>query len=145
MPDYRLYASTAGITNGDMVEKLKEHYPKYAKSTQSMICNPADYAVQLIPAAEDILVEAFGYAPGLAMADPDIKRRRSHGNKAKPNRLYVRLDNDLMDRVKNTAARMHFAFMQDLIEAAILQFVEKYSVGADVPGGPHRREEVVRP
>ena len=141
MPDYRLYCSTAGITNGDMVEKLKEHYPKYAKSTQSMICNPADYAVQLIPAAEDLLMDAFGYAPGLAAPDPDIRRRRSHGNRARPCRLYVRVDEALMDRVKSTAARLHFATMQDMIEAAILQFVEKYSVGADVPGGPHRREE----
>lgn len=126
MPDYRLYASTAGITNGQMVDKLREKYPKYTKATQTMVCHPDDYAVQLIPAAEDILMEAFGYAPGLAAPDPDVKRRKAHGNKAKPNRLYVRLDNELMERVKNTAARLHFAFMQDMIEAALLQFVEKY-------------------
>jgi hypothetical protein len=145
MPDYRLYCSTAGITNAEMVEKLKSKYPKYTKATQSMVCNPADYAVQLIPAAEDLLMEAFGYAPGLAAPDPDVKRRKEHGNKAKPNRLYVRLDNELMERVKNAAARMHFAFMQDLVEAALLQFVDRYGVGADAPGGPRYGEEVVRP
>ena len=135
MPDYRLYASTAGITNGEMVAKLREHYPKYTKSTQSMICNPADYAVQLIPAAEDLLMDAFGYAPGLAAADPDVKRRKAHGNKAKPNRLYVRLDNELMERVKSTAARLHFAFMQDLVEAALVQFVDRYDMPHLPKGG----------
>lgn len=129
MPDYRLYASTAGITNGQMVDKLREKYPKYTKATQTMVCHPDDYAVQLIPAAEDILMDAFGYAPGLASPDPDIRRRRSHGSKARPCRLYVRVDEALMDRVKSTAARLHFGTMQDMIEAALVQFVEKYEGG----------------
>lgn len=145
MPDYRLYCSTAGITNAEMVEKLRSKYPKYTKATQSMVCNPADYAVQLIPAAEDLLMDAFGYAPGLAAADPDIRRRRSHGSKARPCRLYVRVGEALLDRVKSTAARLHFGTMQDMIEAALVQFVDRYGVGADAPGGPRYGEEVVRP
>ena len=130
MPDYRLYCSTAGITNAEMVEKLKSKYPKYTKATQSMVCNPADYAVQLIPAAEDLLMDAFGYAPGLVAPDPDARRRIAHGSKTRPCRLYVRVDQALLDRVKSTAERMSFATMQDLIEAALYQFVEKYAGGA---------------
>ena len=140
MPDYRLYCSTAGITNAEMVEKLKRKYPKYTKATQSMVCNPADYAVQLIPAAEDLLMDAFGYAPGLAAPDPDIRRRRSHGSRVRPCRLYVRVDEALMDRVKSTAARLHFGTMQDMIEAALVQFCDRYGLASPTGGsGPQGR------
>ena len=127
MPDYRKYCSVAGITNGEMVEKLKSKYPKYTKATQTMVCHPDEYAVQLLPEAEALLMEAFGYAPGLAAPDPDARRRIAHGSKTRPCRLYVRVDQALLDRVKSTAERMSFATMQDLIEAALYQFVEKYA------------------
>lgn len=124
MSDYRKYCSLAGITNGQMIECLRSLFPKYSKATQSMVCDPWGYAVQLVPEAEKALVSAFGYAPGLA--DDRPPRKHSHGNKAKPNRLYVRLDDDLMVRVKATMDRMSFATAQDFIEAALYQMVEKY-------------------
>lgn len=124
MTDYRRYCSIAGITNKQMIDCLAALFPKYTKATQSMVCDPAGYAVQLIPDAEDALLDAFGYAPGLSCARRTS--RRSHANKAKPHRLYVRLDDSLMDRVKAVMGRMSFATAQDFIEAALVQFVERY-------------------
>ena len=144
MTDYRRYCSIAGITNKEMIDCLAAKFPKYSKAVQSMVCDPAGYAVQLIPDAEDALLDAFGYAPGLSCERRTS--RRSHGNKAKPNRLYVRLDDSLMERVKSTADRMHFAFMQDLIEAALVQFVdryESYSPPCLKGGGPQGRGDSV--
>lgn len=127
MTDYRRYCSIAGITNKEMVDRLHTAFPKYSKATQSMICDPWGYAVQLVPEAEKILVDSFGYAPGLA--DDRPPKKHSHGNKAKPNRLYVRLDDDLMVKVRSTMDRMSFATAQDFIEAALYQMVEKYGTG----------------
>lgn len=129
MPDYRKYCSDTGITNGEMVEALREQFPKYSKSTQSMICNPADYAVQLTEEAEILLISHFGFAEGLAAKAP-----RNHANKAKPHRLYVRINAELKARLEELKARLHFSTEQDLIEAALWQFCEKYAVGAQQKG-----------
>ena len=140
MTDYRRYCSVAGITNRDMVEALREKYPKYGKPTQSMICDPEGYAVQLVPEAEELLISRFGTAPGLSKKPP-----RNHANKHKPLRLYVRINAVLKERLESVKTRLHFATDQDMIEAALWQFCDKYSVGAGVLDGPHNREEVVRP
>ena len=136
MPDYRKYCSVAGITNRQMVEELKKVWPKYGKPTQTMVCDPSGYAVQLLPEAEEILVRAFGYAPGLAMPDPEEKKPRSHDNKQKPHRLYVRLDDALMSRVKDAMERMHFATAQDMIEAALYQFCDRYAARPVIASQP---------
>lgn len=122
MPDYRKYCSVAGITNAEMVEALKAKYPKYSKSTQSMVCNPEDYAVQLTDEAEELLVDKFGYAPGLSQRAP-----KNHENKAKPYRLYVRINDELKGRLDGVKSRMGFATDQDLIESALWQFCDRYA------------------
>lgn len=126
MPDYGKYRLEKNITNADMIAVLKKRFPKYQKSTMTMVNNPYDYAVQLIPEAEAILVEAYGSGAGLSI----FKKRSSHSNKNKPNRLYVRLDDALMAKVKAVMERMSFATTQDFVEAAIQQMVEKYGGAA---------------
>ena len=84
-------------------------------------------ALQLIPAAEDLLVEAFGPGPGLSIS-PKLVSQRSHGNKNKPNRLYLRLDDALRSRVEAVFKAMCFTSMQDLLEAAVSEFVERHAV-----------------
>lgn len=122
MADYRRYCYMAGITGPQMIEALREQFPKYSKSTQSMVNNPEDYAVRLTQEAELKLVERFGMAPGL-----DLKKPRNHDNAAKPHRLYVRVNAELRARLDETRSRLHFTTDQDLIEAALWQFVEKYA------------------
>lgn len=127
MADYTLYAESCGIKQKDMIEAIKKEYPHFGKAQMSLACNPWRNALQLIPAAEDLLVEKYGIGPGLSIS-PKITNKRSHENKAKPNRLCVRLDNNLRGRVQDVYEKMAFVSMQDLLEAAIAQFVEKYEV-----------------
>lgn len=127
MADYTLYAESCNIKQKDMVEAIQKQYPHFGKVQMSMASNPWRNALQLIPAAEDILVDTFGLGPGLSIS-PHACNKRNHENKNKPNKLCVRLSNDLRSKVQDVYDRMAFATMQDLLEAAVAQFVEKYEV-----------------
>lgn len=127
MTDYIEYRDSKQITNRQMVETLQQRFPRYGKPTQTMINNPEDYGVCLLPEAEEVLVGAFGPGSGLSISS---RRRRSHANKNKPNRLYVRLDNALLAQVKEAMARLHFATVQDFVEAALVQMVSRYGGAA---------------
>lgn len=126
MPDYRSYCSFAGITNREMVAALQEKFPKYGKPTQTMVCDPEGYAVQLTREAEALLVERFGTAPGLAWPH---RSPRSHNSKARPRRLYARVDEGLYRRLEALQGRLSFPTLQDLIEAALSAFCDKYEGG----------------
>ena len=123
MTDYNLYASSCGIMQKDMVRVIQEDYPRFTKAYMSFASNPQRNAIQLIPDAEKKLVSAFGPGPGLSISKS--AKKRSHSNRHKPNRLYVRLDDSLMARVQSLYEKMCFVSMQDLLEAAISEFVEK--------------------
>ena len=124
MIDYLRYADIAGIQQKDMVEAVATEYPGFTKAQMSFACNPAQYALCLIPEAEKLLEDRFGKAPGLSIS---IKiGDKKHGNKNKPNRLYVRLDDSLRSRVQSVYESMCFASMQDMLEAAIADFVSRH-------------------
>ena len=125
MADYVTYMSTCGLKQQDMVEVIKQEYPRFGKAQMSLACNPWRNALQLVPEAEELLVKAFGMGPGLSIT-PDLNKK-SHENKNKPNKLCVRLDNDLRSRVQDVYERMCFSSMQDLLEAAIAEFVAKHA------------------
>lgn len=129
MADYVLYADSCNIFQKDMVHAIQAEYPYFGKEQMSLACNPQRNALQLIPAAEDILVKSFGPGPGLSIS-PKIEGRknRSHGNKNKPNRMCVRLDDVLRSRVEAVYKSMCFVSYQDLIEAALSEFVQKHEV-----------------
>ena len=128
MIDYSRYAELCGIMQKDLVKIVQKEYPGFDKPQMSFACNPGMYALQLIPEAEHLLEKAFGKAPGLSIS-PVIGRKK-HDNKNKPNRLCVRLDDELRSRVQTVYEQMAFATMQDFLEAAIAQFVEKYERSA---------------
>ena len=125
MADYALYLDSCGVHRPDAIEVIKRKYPKFGKAQMSMACNPERNALQLIPAAEDLLVAEFGKGPGLSIS-PKLTRRKSHENSLKPNRLYVRITDHLRERITEIYERMCFASMQDFIEAALYEFVEKH-------------------
>ncbi len=125
MVDYKRYGDSRGITQQDMVRTIRTDFPYFGKSQMSMAANPSRNAVQLIPDAEKLLEKAFGKGPGLSITP---KLGRNHGNKKKPNRLCVRIDDALRSRLQKVYEQMCFASMQDLLEAAIAGFVEKYEV-----------------
>lgn len=129
MVNYNRYMNLAGILQKDMVRVIQKEYPHFSKTQASLACNPARNALQLLPEAEALLEAEFGKAPGLSIS-PRFGSGKSHGNKNKPNRLCVRLDNSLRSRVQKVYEQMCFVTMQDLIEAAIAEFVSKYERSA---------------
>lgn len=129
MANYLLYADHNEITQKDMVQAIQQYYPDFSKVQMSLACYPERNALQLIPAAEDILVANFGGGPGLSIS-PKIEGRklRRHDNKNKPNRMCVRLDDSLRSRVEAIYKSMCFVSYQDFLEAAIAEFVQKHEV-----------------
>ena len=129
MTDYLLYASSCGIKQRDMVEAIQKNgWPQFGKAQMSFAANPDRNALQLIPQAEEALVAEFGKGPGLSISRRF--RRGDHGNRKKPCRLCLRLDPALRSRVQKVYEQMAFATMQDLLEAAVAQFVDKYERAA---------------
>ena len=129
MANYPLYMDSCGIKQKDMVDAIKEQFPFFGKEQMSLACNPDRNALQLIPAAEDLAVQKFGPGPGLSIS-PQIegRKRRSHGNKNKPNRMCLRLDDSLRSRLEAVFKQMCFVSYQDLLEAAVAEFVNKHEV-----------------
>lgn len=125
MPDYPLYMQAAGISRRDTINELKKQFPNFEKSSLAMVCNPDNYGVQLTPEAEKRLVAAFGYYAGLA-----TRPRKKDTARKKANRLYVRLDDAMFDRLKQLFARTAYSSMQDLIEASLADFINRHG-GAD--------------
>jgi len=129
MADYVLYADSCSVKQVDMVNAIKAEYPYFGKEQMSLACNPQRNALQLIPAAEDILVRAFGAGPGLSISPKlEGRKNRTHGNKNKPNRMCLRLDNTLRSRLEAVFKQMCFVSYQDLLEAAVAEFVQKHEV-----------------
>jgi hypothetical protein len=120
MPDYEHYLKSAGVTRAQAVPALKKSFRLFTKSTLSMVCHPDDYGVQLTGDAERALVKAFGWQPGLSVA-----KRKAEARRQKPNRLYVRLDDAMSARLESYYSRSAFCSKQDLIEAAILLFLNR--------------------
>ena len=127
MADYVTYANSCNIKQQDMVNVIKKQYPAFGKAQMSFACNPWRNALQLIPEAEQLLVDKYGRGPGLSIT-PALPR--NHDNKNKPNRLAVRLSNELRSQVQDVYEQMCFVTMQDLLEAAICEFVKKYRKAA---------------
>ena len=128
MANYNLYADVSGVRRSQLIAEVRRKYPDFGAVQMSYACKPERYALQLIPAAEELLVKAFGAAPGLSIS-PRIANPDKHGNKNKPNRLCVRIDDSLRSRIQAIYEGMCFATMQDLIEAALSQFADKYERG----------------
>ena len=129
MPNYNTYCSEAGITNRDMIAELRRYYPRYGKPVQSMICHPEKYAVQLTPEAEAILRLAFGTHPGLSETVWDgqtvLPKPRRQERRKKANKLTVRLDDSLFDQLCAMYNRTAFPSMQDMVEAAIVEVLNR--------------------
>ena len=124
MPDYSLYMQAANISRRDAITELKKQFPNFEKPALAMVCNPDNYGVQLTPAAELRLASAFGWYAGLT-----VRRKKKDAGRKKANRLYVRLDDAMFDRLKQCFARTSYASMQDLIEASLSDFINRHGGG----------------
>ena len=133
MQNYNLYLREAGITNRDMIAELKKYYPRYGKAVQSMVCHPERYGVRLTAPAEGVLVEKFGDFAGLSDAwtfvnAEDMPRIRKREQRRKGNRLTVRLDDGLFAQWEEFYKKTTFASTQDMLEAAIMEFLQRRGV-----------------
>lgn len=118
MIDYNAYRAEKGISRGDMIQAIRQRYPKYSKVAQSFVDNPASTGVCLLPEAEYHLVDIYG---------PPVKKKP---NRRKGHRYTVRLGDELNARVLELAARLKTKTMQELIEAALAYYIEQ-SMGED--------------
>lgn len=121
MPDYEHYLKSAGVTRAQAVPALKKSFRLFTKSTMSMVCHPEDYGVQLTKQAERTLCNSFGWHVGLAIRKGQGRKE----NRAKANRLTLRLDDAMNARLDAFYERSAFASKQDLLEAALLLFLNR--------------------
>lgn len=119
MTDYILYMDGAGLNRKQMIASISSKYPRFGKATMTMICNPDGYGVELTPEAERKLIDDFGYHAGLAT------RKRRKPNRRKKNTLTVRLDDSLFEQLTAAYQRSAFCSMQDMLEAAIVEFINR--------------------
>lgn len=126
MTDYNSFRESKGLSNRDMIRVIRSEFSNYSKAQQSMINNPAKNGVCLLPEAERILEKNFGPGPGLSISKKKAAAKKNHGNKNKPKRLCLRLSDSMYAEVEALMQKMCFATMQDLLEAAVQQMIERY-------------------
>lgn len=79
---------TQGLTNDDIVNIIREEYPKFNKSTLSMAMHPQDYGVKLLPKCSKGLNAKFSQNKPLQA-------------KIENNRLNLRLDLEILSQLKS--------------------------------------------
>lgn len=52
---YTTYLKKSGLTNNEVIELLKPHFPKFSKIQCSMLSHPEEYGVQLTAQAKKLL------------------------------------------------------------------------------------------
>lgn len=124
MTNYNEYRSDKNISNRDMIQAVRAGFPAYSKMQQSIVCNPAKNGVCLLPEAEELLVKRFGIGHGLGIVCKP--RKRNHDTKGKPKRLTLRLSEAMFSEVDALMSRMCFSTMQDFLEAAVQQMLDRY-------------------
>lgn len=121
MSDYVRYRDSKGLTNSQMVKAVSTSYPGYTKIQHTMVNNPDKYGVCLLPEAERLIVEAYGEGEGIKL--PSTKSRDC--KRKKRNRLVVRLNDEMYNRVRDLMLRLHYDTVQSFLEAALSSMVEQ--------------------
>lgn len=127
MADYLLYGNSCEVTRSDMVNVIRKKYPHFDKRQMSLACNPQRNALQLIPAAEELLVNAFGPGPGLSIS-ASVERKQWPKHKTKPNQLCIRLNDEMFGRMQALMRQMGFASNQDFLEACVAEFLTRHEI-----------------
>ena len=104
----------AGCRAVDMVEVVREIYPKYDKFIHSKVENGKEYGIQLRPDATKELVQRFA---------PEIQAKPRKPNRRKPNRIQARLPDALFEKLQQHLLSSGQT-VQDFIEELIAKFFE---------------------
>lgn len=118
--DYGLYMHGADVSRKQVITILNNKFPKFSKASMTMVCNPKDYGMKLVPDAERELIANFGWHAGLSE-----RKRYSEAGRKRHNKLTLRLDDALFAQLQEVYRRTSFASMQDLLEAAIVEFINR--------------------
>ena len=121
MSDYIRYREEKGLSNNQIIRTIAEGYPGYTKIQNTMVNNPQKYGICLLPEAEKLLVDKFGEGEGIKLRG--VKRRESRRKKS--NRLVVRLNDEMYNRVRDLMFRVRYTSVQAFLEDALTAMVEQ--------------------
>ena len=113
MSDYKQYREEVGIKNADMIRVLKSKYRRYGGATNAMVNNPDTYGVCLLPEAERLLAQKYGYSKSLTNAKEPVVRKAAI--RKKPNRLSIWLSDEKFDLFRQTMKEKGFDTVQDFM------------------------------
>lgn len=123
MSNYTEYRDAVGIKNVDMIRAVRTVYKKYSGATNAMVNHPESYGVCLLPEAEKLLADRYGYANGLnAVKEKPVKKAAI---RKKPNRLSVYLTDEMYEKIKNAMKQDGCDTVQDFL----LRILEDYLGG----------------
>ena len=121
MSDYIRYREEKGLSNNQIIRTIAEGYPGYTKIQNTMVNNPQKYGICLLPEAEKLLVDKFGEGKGIKLRGV----KRSESRRKKSNRLVVRLNDEMYNRVRDLMFRLRYTSVQAFLEDALTAMVEQ--------------------
>ena len=121
MSDYVRYREEKGLSNNQIIRTIAEGYPGYTKIQNTMVNNPQKYGICLLPEAEKLLIDKFGEGEGIKL--PGVKRNESR--RKKTNRLVVRLNDEMYNRVRDLMLKLRYTSVQAFLEDALTAMVEQ--------------------
>ena len=121
MSDYIRYREEKGLSNNQIIRTIAEGYPGYTKIQNTMVNNPQKYGICLLPEAEKLLVDKFGEGEGIKLRGV----KRSESRRKKSNRLVVRLNDEMYNRVRDLMCRLRYTSVQAFLEDALTAMVEQ--------------------
>ena len=121
MSDYVRYREEKGLSNNQIIRTVAEGYPGYTKIQNTMVNNPQKYGICLLPEAEKLLVDKFGEGEGIKLHGA----KRSESRRKKSNRLVVRLNDEMYNRVRDLMLRLRYTSVQAFLEDALTAMVEQ--------------------
>lgn len=121
MSDYVRYREEKGLSNNQVIRTIAERYPGYTKIQNTMVNNPQKYGICLLPEAEKLLVDKFGEGKGIKLHSA----KRSESRRKKSNRLVVRLNDEMYNRVRDLMFRLRYTSVQAFLEDALTAMVEQ--------------------
>ena len=121
MSNYIRYREEKGLSNNQIIRTIAEGYPGYTKIQNTMVNNPQKYGICLLPEAEKLLVDKFGEGEGIKLRGV----KRSESRRKKSNRLVVRLNDEMYNRVRDLMFRLRYTSVQEFLEDALTAMVEQ--------------------
>ena len=121
MSDYIRYREEKGLSNNQIIRTIAEGYPGYTKIQNTMVNNPQKYGICLLPEAEKLLVDKFGEGEGIKLHGV----KRSEIRRKKSNRLVVRLNDEMYNRVRDLMLKLRYTSVQAFLEDALTAMVEQ--------------------